>query len=138
MATRVGMIRIILGMNRTDSRARIGPMIRPRNRSMLVHSPPPATRKKVSAHSELEAMATTRPTRRAATMGRPRTGTIENSGTDGGPPTAWGGAAPTSTAVSATVSVMAPLLVPPVAPHHTGGSRPGDGDCTPAAYGDQR
>src|SRR5664280_766705 len=77
MATRVGMIRIILGMNRTvksirdwtDSRARIGPMIRPRNRSMLVHSPPPATWKKVSAHSELEAMATTRPTRRAATMG---------------------------------------------------------------------
>ena len=120
MATSVGMMTTILGMKRTvnsmragtDSRPRIGPMMRPRNRSMLVHSPPPATWKKVRAHRLLVLMATMSPIRRAAAIGRPRTGTIENSGMGGGPPPASGGALPASVGVrpvAIAVSVMSTL-----------------------------
>ncbi len=125
MATNVGMMSSILGMKRvvnstracTDMPPRIGPMINPRKRSMLVQRPPPPTWKKVSAHNEFVEMATISPTRRTATIGSPRTGTIENGGIAGGPGTWSGGPTPVPVPESMsraspesvnTVSVMEP------------------------------
>ena len=77
------MSKTIFGMNRaansarawSGSRARIGLMISPTNRSIAVHSAPPATLQKVSAHSQLPAMDAMTNTTTAATTGRPRSGT---------------------------------------------------------------
>ena len=50
-------------------------MISPTNRSIAVHSAPPTTWQKVSAHSQLPAMDAMTNTTTAATTGRPRSGT---------------------------------------------------------------
>ncbi|HEY6315979.1 MAG TPA: hypothetical protein VIY52_34945 [Streptosporangiaceae bacterium] len=81
----------IFGMNRaansaragTDSRPRIGPTISPTNRSIAVHSPPPTTWQKVSAHSQLPAIAAMTNATTTATVGSPRTGTTCTCGRGG-------------------------------------------------------
>ncbi len=67
-----------------DSRPRIGPTISPTNRSIAVHSAPPTTWQKVSAHSQLPAMDAMTNTTTAATTGSPRSGTTTHQASAAG------------------------------------------------------
>ena len=62
----------------SESRPMIGPTTNPTNRSIPVQSPPPTTWQKTSPQRSLRAIATTTPTSRSATIGRPLTGMIWN------------------------------------------------------------
>jgi hypothetical protein len=90
--TRVGITNSIFGMNLvenstlagTESRPWIGPITKPRNRSIPVQSPPPATWKKSIAHNLFVAMAAINATSTTPTIGSLTNGTIWKSGRAGG------------------------------------------------------
>lgn len=109
MITRVGMISSIAGMKRVanstragmDSLPRMGPMMRPTNRSMPVQRPPPTMWKKSRAHSQFAAIAATSRISTAPMIGRPAGGTIVAGGSGLAPGPAAGGWRPARSRVLA-------------------------------------
>ncbi len=97
--TIVGISTTIFGMNLVvnsiragiESPPRIGPTMKPTNRSMIVQAAPNATCMNTSGHSVLTMTTTTSATKTTAAKTRPARGTMSKSGIAGGGP-AWAAA----------------------------------------------
>ena len=139
MATSVGMRSTIFGMNLAEnsaragieSRPRIGPTTSPTNRSMPVHSPPPATWLKSSPQLQLKPIDATRKPSTTATTGRPLSGTIWMTGRGGAiascpPPAPATVADPVSVAVAKASTRVSVMIPPPPSPQRKGRGRRGD------------